>query len=144
MGLFDFLQTETQENATLPLMQELAINFDTGEILAENNEVKTVSGVEAVKVWVWKALKTERKTYRAYSSNFGNDLQKEIGYTYDRTVKDQLVTNEIIDCLMVNPYITRVYDFILDLKDSGQTLDISFYMDTIYGAAKQEVKDVFI
>lgn len=141
MDLFELLEQEkevSQEN-NLPLFKEMAINFDTGEIIEENGEIKILTGKEALNVWIWKALKTDRNRYKAYSSNFGSDLNKEIGYVYDRTVKEQLIINEIIESLRVNPYITNVYNFEINYAENDVSLNIKFYIDSIYGTATQEV-----
>ena len=44
--------------------------------------------------------------------------------------------NEIKNCLLVNPYITNVYNFSID---GGRTPIISFSIDTIYGSVESEV-----
>lgn len=146
MDLFELLEKEKEvsQDNNLPLFTEMAIDFNTGEIIEENREIKKLTGKEALNVWVWKALKTERNRYEAYSSSFGNDLTKEIGYVYDRTVKEQLIINEIIECLMVNPYITNVYNFELNYDEENVRLDVKFYIDSIYGTATQEVEQIAI
>lgn len=146
MDLFELLEKEKEvsQDNNLPLFTEMAIDFNTGEIIEENGELKKLTGKEALNVWVWKALKTERNRYKAYSSSFGNDLTKEIGYVYDRTVKEQLIINEIIECLMVNPYITNVYNFELNYDEENVRLDVKFYIDSIYGTATQEVEQIAI
>lgn len=135
---------QTDLAQTLPMLYEMAIDFKTGEPIITDNDVTKVSGIDAVLVWVYKSLKTERNRFKAYSGSFGNDLKKEIGYVYDRAVKSQLIQAEIIESLMVNPYITRVYDFTLELSESGDTLSVNFFMDTIYGKAKQEVDGIVL
>lgn len=146
MDLFELLEKEKEvsQDNNLPLFTEMAIDFNTGEIIEENGEIKKLTGKEALNVWVWKALKTERNRYKAYSSSFGNDLTKEIGYVYDRTVKEQLIINEIIECLKVNPYITNVYNFELNYDEENVRLDVKFYIDSIYGTATQEVEQIAI
>lgn len=146
MDLFELLEKEKEvsQDNNLPLFTEMAIDFNTGEIIEENGEIKKLTGKEALNVWVWKALKTERNRYKAYSSSFGNDLTKEIGYVYDRTVKEQLIINEIMECLLVNPYITNVYNFELNYDEENVRLDVKFYIDSIYGTATQEVEQIAI
>lgn len=138
--LFEMLEEESQVTTQdLPLFTEMAIDFNTGQIIEENGEIKILTGKEALNVWVWKALRTDRNRYKAYSSSFGNELNKEIGYVYDRTVKEQLIINEIIECLRVNPYITNVYNFETIYDEANVSLKVNFYMDSIYGTATQEV-----
>ena len=112
------------------------------DLITKNREIVILEGKEALNVWIWKALKTERNRFKAYSSNFGSDIYEEIGYVYDRVIKEQLIINEIIDTLLVNPYITNVYDFEITYSDDDLTLNINFKVDSIYGTAAQEVINI--
>ena len=141
LNLIEKQQQEQQENS-LPLFTEMAIDFNTGEIISKDGEIVKLTGKEALNVWIWKALKTERNRFKAYSSSFGSDIYKEIGYVYDRTIKEQLMINEIIDTLLVNPYITNVYDFDMLYSDETLSLNINFKVDSIYGTATQEVLNI--
>lgn len=131
--------TDTQQvivEADLPLFKEIAIDFNTGEPILQNEEFIILEKTEALKVWVWKTLKTERNRYLVYSGNYGNDLIENIGQIYDKTTKDALMINEIKTCLLVNPYITNVYNFSIE---GGRSPIISFNVDTIYGTVESEV-----
>ena len=131
--------TDPQETTTeydLPIFKEIAIDFNTGEPILKNGEVIILEKTEALKVWVWKTLKTKRNRYLIYSEDYGNDLIENIGQIYDKTTKDALMINEIKNCLLVNPYITNVYNFSID---GGRTPIISFSIDTIYGSVESEV-----
>ena len=131
--------TDTQQvivEADLPLFKEIAIDFNTGEPILQNGEVIILEKTEALKVWVWKTLKTERNRYLVYSEDYGNDLIENIGQIYDKTTKDALMINEIKTCLLVNPYITTVYNFSIE---GGRSPIISFNVDTIYGTVESEV-----
>lgn len=131
--------TDTQQvivESDLPLFKEIAIDFNTGEPILQNEEFIILESTEALKVWVWKILKTERNRYLVYSEDFGNDLIENIGQIYDKTTKDALMINEIKTCLLVNPYITNVYNFSIE---GGRSPIISFNVDTIYGTVESEV-----
>lgn len=143
LNLIETEKIKEKEN-NLPLFTEMAIDFNTGEVLTKDREVVILTGKEALNIWMWKALKTERNRYKGYSNSFGSDIYKEIGYIYNRTVKEQLVVSEIIDVLMVNPYILRVYDFNINYSDETLSLNIKFKVDSIYGVAEQEVENIAI
>lgn len=131
--------TDTQQvivESDLPLFKEIAIDFNTGEPILQNEEFIILESTEALKVLVWKTLKTERNRYLVYSEDFGNDLIENIGQIYDKTTKDALMINEIKTCLLVNPYITNVYNFSIE---GGRSPIISFNVDTIYGTVESEV-----
>lgn len=125
-------ETETQESE-LPLFKEMAIDFETGEPIVKNNEIVTLEGSEALKVWIWRALKTERYKYKAYSNNYGNELKEQLGTIYDKTIKDAILENEIRECLGVNPYIVRLHSFNIETPESMQHPYIYFSVDTVYG-----------
>lgn len=125
-------ETETQESE-LPLFKEMAIDFETGEPIIKNNEVVTLEGSEALKVWIWKVLKTERYKYKAYTDNYGNELKEQLGTIYDKTIKDAILENEIRECLGVNPYIIRLHSFSIETPEGMQHPYIYFSVDTVYG-----------
>ncbi|MGL4402418.1 MAG: DUF2634 domain-containing protein [Fusobacteriaceae bacterium] len=117
----------------LELFREYAIDFTTGEPLLKDGEIIALAGNDALKVWIWKALKTERFKYLAYSDSYGNELHDELGTVYSVTLKNQIVFSEIEECLKVNPYITRVHTFSTEWDGEG-TLKTIFAVDTIYGS----------
>lgn len=141
MAGFEIFMNSTIEKSDveLPLFKEIAIDFETGEPLLKKNDFIILEGKEALKVWVWKTLKTERNKYLIYSDSYGNDLAENIGQIYDKTTKDALMINEIKECLLVNPYITNVYNFNITTLEEGRHPIISFYVDTIYGVVESEV-----
>lgn len=63
---------------------------------------------EAVKVWIYKALKTERFRYTAYSWQYGIELKKFIGKVMTAGERISEFKRAIIECLMVNPYIKSI------------------------------------
>lgn len=131
--------TDTQQvivETDLPLFKEIAIDFKSGEPILQDKKIIILEKTDALKVWVWKTLKTERDRYLIYSRDYGNDLIENIGQIYDKKTKDALMINEIKDCLLVNPYITNVYNFSIN---GGRSPVISFNVDTIYGIVESEV-----
>ena len=140
-GFDDFINpVENAGVEELPIFKENLIDFETGEHVIVNGDFVKVEKVEALKVWVWKCLKTERNDYKAYSSSYGNDLKKELGYVYDRSVKEQLLYNEIRKSLLVNPYLTSVSNFTTEKTVSGSDVTIYFDIGTIYGEINGETE----
>lgn len=134
-------ETETQESE-LPLFKEMAIDFETGEPIIKNNEIVTLEGQEALKVWIWKVLKTERYKYKAYTDNYGNELKEQLGTIYDKTIKDAILENEIRECLGVNPYIVRLHSFSIETPEGMQHPYIYFSVDTVYGTIENMGVDI--
>ena len=137
-GFEIFMSSEQQEvmQNDLPLFKEISIDFNTGEPILKNKEFIILEGAEALKVWIWKTLKTERNKYLIYSDSYGNDLVENIGQIYDKITKDALMINEIKECLLVNPYIINAYNFSIETTEKARHPIISFSVDTIYGIYK--------
>ena len=135
-----FLENTETEVEELPIFKEYAIDFKTGEYIKdENNDVKVLEKNEALKVWIFKALKTERFRYTdVHSDNYGSELETNIGTIYQKSVKDALMINQIRDTLIVNPYILECYNFEISNEDE-YVPQITFNVKTVYGELEMEV-----
>lgn len=130
-----FLEKQRDETKkTLPVFLEYAIDFETGEYIKneETKDIKILEKNEALKVWCFKALKTERNRYGFHSDSYGTDLFEHPGTIYQKSVKDALMINQIQETLLANPYILECYDFVVN-NDDEYIPTISFKIKTIYG-----------
>ncbi|PHI05751.1 DUF2634 domain-containing protein [Fusobacterium polymorphum] len=135
-----FLKKAETEVEEMPTFKEYAIDFKTGEYIKdENNDIKVLEKNEALKVWIFKALKTERFRYvDVHSDNYGSELETNIGTIYQKSVKDALMINQIRDTLLVNPYILECYNF--DISNENEYVpQITFNVKTVYGELETEV-----
>lgn len=126
-----FLSTNTivtAEDTTtvLPTPREYGIDFSTGQLTG-----RIVEGIEAIKVWVWNCLHSERYRHAIYSWQYGVEYEQYIG----QTVTDEYLQNdcqtETEEALLVNPYITGIDNFEAELMND--TLKISFTLETTFG-----------
>jgi hypothetical protein len=116
----------------LPLFVEYDWNFETNsfKFTANGNRIK-VTGDEALKVWVYKALMTERNQYLAYSTRYGIQLKPFIGKVMSVSERYSELKRVIIECLMVNPYIKSIDN--IAFSEDGDKVDCSVELTTIYG-----------
>ena len=134
-----FLEKTDAEVEEMSIFKEYAIDFKTGEYIKEGNDIKVLEKNEALKVWIFKALKTERFRYtEVYSDNYGSELETNIGTIYQKSVKDALMINQIRDTLLVNPYISACYNFEISNEDE-YVPQITFNVKTVYGELEMEV-----
>ena len=135
-----FLKKAETEVEEMPTFKEYAIDFKTGEYIKdENNDIKVLEKNEALKVWIFKALKTERFRYTdVHNDNYGSELETNIGTIYQKSVKDALMINQIRDTLLVNPYILECYNFEIFNEDE-YVPQITFNVKTVYGELEMEV-----
>ena len=80
VGASDATIQAATANQDLPLFKEFAWDFDNDCFLYDKSGKHILlEGTEAIKVWVYKALATERYTYLAYSWQYGIEIKPFIG-----------------------------------------------------------------
>ena len=92
-----------------------------------------LEGNEALKIWIIKALKTERFMYLAYSWRYGADLKKFIGRVLGVQERRSELRREITECLLVNAYIKSIEKMEFVETENGKDLQINITLTTIYG-----------
>lgn len=133
MSIFPVVQPEAEDLPAqeLPLCREVSWDFVKGAPLFSAGNPLEVTGAEAVKVWVWKALNTVRYRHEIYTWDYGCELENLIGKAFTSEVKQSEAVRYIREALMVNPYIRSVRQTSVDFK--GTNLTVSCTVDTIYG-----------
>ena len=136
----------TDARKDLPELKEWAWDFvhDTFR-LDDKGQYIEVTENEALKVWIYKALKTERYRYEAYrhgihdtSCPYGVELERFIGKRTNDEKNATEIGEYVRDCLEVNPYITRIDSIeITSTKHDKLTFDIT--LTSIYGQLTEEV-----
>ena len=124
-------QINEEKNQLLDVPKEYGIDFATGQLTG-----KIVEGKEAIKVWIWNCLKTQRFRYPIYSWDYGTDLEQFIGQTVSEEFLNADCEDEIREAMLVNPYITDIEDFTADFRSAR--LNISFTAVTKFGDAEVE------
>lgn len=137
MSIFPFIDsTETTESdiAELPLLKEYAYDFEKNELLLdENGCTYLVTGNEALRIWILKALTTERYHYTAYSFAFGSEWQDQlVGNAMNVEVVKLELERFIVETLMANPYIKRLDNFKFEI--TAAEVIVTFDCTSIYEA----------
>ena len=130
---FPFISTNTATlEAELPLYREYAWNFDTDHFIYDSSGKHVlVEGNEALKVWIYKALKTERFRYTAYSWQYGIELKKFIGKVMTVGERISEFKRTVIECFMVNPYIKSINSISITREKTKLNCEIN--LTTVYG-----------
>ena len=121
----------------LPVAREAKWDFKTDRPVYRGSEPVFVERAEAVAVWAWNALHTERWRWALYTGIYGNEIDSLIGQPYTLQVKQAEIPRLLRDCLMVSPYVKELRD----IKSSfeGGKLTITFTLISIYGQIFMEV-----
>lgn len=106
--------------------REYGIDFGTGKLTG-----KIVEGLEAIKVWIWLAMRTARYRFVIYSWDYGIELEDLIGKGYtDEYIKSE-VERMIEDALLINNNILSITD--IEVKRNNDKISASFTANTLYG-----------
>ena len=126
-----------EKPAALPLMTEVAVDFVSGQpILETDGRFRLVSGLEAVRVWVWRALQADnlRFAFAAHTDSYGNQLHLLAGKAMPEA--ESRLPGLIKEALLVCPYITGVDHFTFTRE--ADCLRAAFTVRTVYGALEAE------
>ena len=120
-------KTIKEDSQVVKMPREYGIDFDTGQLTG-----KIVEGIEAIKVWIWLCLHTERFRHAIYSSDYGTSFEQYIGHALSDEYINTDCESEVTDALLINDYIESIENFGA-VKD-GEHLRISFRVMTKFGS----------
>ena len=123
--------------AQLPLYTDVAMDYDKGVPLFSGGEPVIVSGLEAVKSWAWRAIKTARYVWSCFSWDYGCELEALVGQPYRQDTRRSEAVRYVEEALTVCPYITSALAEIEDF--TGSTLTMSVRLRTVYGEVNVHV-----
>lgn len=137
MGLFPAYieDEETTEELTeeLETPREFGIDFSTGQLTGT-----IVEGVEAIKVWIYLALKIARYRYFICSWQYGNEIEDLYGQGYSAEHLESEISRMVEECLLENEYIDTVT--VDDMVYIGGKIRAKVTVTTVYD---EEVSEIY-
>ena len=131
---FPFIDIEPESQQTesaLENFREFEWDYKTNQYVITNGQINIVEGKEALKIWIYKCIMTQRGRFFAYSWDFGTDLETLINSGLNREIIKSETKRLIREALLINEYIIDCYNFSIDFK--GDTMYVEFTVDTVYG-----------
>lgn len=116
---------------TLEMYREVAWDYVNDTPIIENGDFKIVEGKEAIKIWIYKALKTNRFEHEIYSWDYGSELNELVGYQDTNNLIKTESERYIKEALLINTYILDVK--INDVKINDSILNANVIVSTVYG-----------
>ena len=134
-GIFPFINgddglLEASSN-NLPVYKECAWDFVKDEAIFVDGSPKIVYKNEAIKVWVYKAIKTNRYQYEIYSWDYGCEIESLIGKGFEFGFIKSESQRYIEEALLINPYITKINK--IDVEFNKDILTAYVDLETVYG-----------
>ena len=128
MSLFPFATDEevalATPEVTASAIREYELDFETGKLTG-----RIVTGVDAICVWAYLALKAKRYYGEEYTNLIGNSYSEE--YLHSE------VQRYMEECLFENEHITAIEE--LSVKQINEKLYIKFRLVTDVGSKEVEL-----
>ena len=125
------IQAQKATAVVIEMPKEYEVDCETGQLTG-----RIVEGVEALKVWIWCCLHTQRFRYQIYSWDYGADLEQYVGQTLTDEYLETDLRDEIEEALKVNQYITEIDDYAFEL--TGSKITVTFSVQTLLGSIEEE------
>jgi hypothetical protein len=125
---------ETSEEAAYE-GKSFLFDFEKGEFVLRDGKLVPVTGVEALKIWIVKTLKTEKFRYKIYEKEDTDDeygvLIEDlvVGNNFSQDFIESELKREITDALLKHPKIESISDFSTEREKT--LLKISFTVDLV-------------
>jgi len=102
------------------------IDFTAGDFIIRDGKLVECKGIEAIKVWIEKILRTEKERFNIYNdTDYGCRIEDLlIGSNYPVTFIEAELKREIEDALKQNPNILSVSNFSIERTASGITVSM--------------------
>ena len=131
MSLFPFATDEeialVTPDVTASSIREYELDFATGRLTG-----RIVTGVDALCIWAYLALKAQGYRWVIYSWQYGEEYTNLIGYSFDEDYLYSEVKRYIEECLFINEHITAIED--LTVSQVKEKLYVKFKLITDVGS----------
>lgn len=125
------IQAQKATAVVIEMPKEYEVDFETGQLTG-----RIVEGVEALKVWIWCCLHTQR--FRVPDIFLG--LWGRSGAVCGQRLTDEYLEtdlrDEIEEALKVNQYITEIDDYAFER--TGSKITVTFSVQTLLGSIEEE------
>jgi len=113
-------------------------DFDQGDFVLRDGKLVPVEGLEALKVWIEKTLRTEKFKFDVYEgTEYGVQIEDLIGTSYPQSFIESELQREITNVLVEHPSINNVTNW--SFQHDGSSLIVSFRIQSEYGPEEMEV-----
>lgn len=112
-------------------------DFATGDFRLRDGSVVSLVGVDYLKVWIQKALRTVKDTLIYKDTDYGSEHHSLIGQNFNPDYSQSEYERMIRECLLQNDAISSVEGFLF--TQSGSRLVIDFDVGSIYGLLREDV-----
>jgi hypothetical protein len=114
----------SEEEIEVSIPREYAWDFEKNDFKLKDGNFQIVEGTEALKIWIWKALKTSKAIYPIYSDDYGQEFEGLVGKGISKSLAESEAERLTLECLKENEHILGISNFRAD--KSKDILKIAF------------------
>ncbi|WP_051824112.1 DUF2634 domain-containing protein [Clostridium sulfidigenes] len=130
-----------EENKTAP-GKSFLFDFKIGDFILRDGKLIEIEGIEALKVWIEKILKTEKFKFKIYETGeideYGITLLELINSGHQQIYIQAEIQRTVTETLEKNVEIINVDEF--SFSRDKRTLVVNFTVNSVYGSVGQEVR----
>ena len=106
-------------------------DFENGDFVVRDGKLIECDGIESIKIWIEKILRTEKGRYQIYNNTeYGCHLEDLIiGNSYTAEFIEAELKREIEDALKQNPQITSVTNFKITCNKNAITVTLEVVLN---------------
>ena len=121
------IQSQTESNNGT---KTYLFDFDKGDFVIRDGKLVECDGVEAIKVWIEKILRTEKGRFMIYdNTEYGCHLEDLIiGNSYTPEFIEAELKREIEEALLLNPQISSVTNFKISREKNSLTVEMEVHI----------------
>ena len=123
--------TINNESNTSSGTKSYMFDFENGDFVVRDGKLIECDGIDAIKVWIEKILRTEKGRYPIYdNTEYGCHLEDLIiGNSYTAEFIEAELKREIEDALKQNPQITSVTNFNIIRNTNAITVNLEVVLN---------------
>lgn len=113
---------------------EYAYDFHANELLTLDGKHYYVYGNEAMKIWIYKCMITDRYRYSAYSDRFGSEVFTLVGEVISDRMKVEEIKRYITEAVMVHPFMRSINHIEVERLRDGANVTVyytTFFNDKV-------------
>ena len=101
-------------------------DFDKGDFAVRDGKLIECDGIDAIKVWIEKILRTEKHRYKIYDgTDYGCQIEDLIiGNTYSFEFTDSELKREIEEALLQTPKIIAISKLLITRNKNSVTAEL--------------------
>lgn len=114
-------------------------DFKQGEFILNNGSVSVLTGIDALRLWIDKTIRTQLGRYSIYKGkNYGANIEDLIiGKSYGFDFVESELKREIKTALLRHEDILSIDKF--SAVKNGTVLEVNFTLKTVYGNIDKEI-----